>query len=187
MLVEGKQMIAHYLVLFVHQYLFISPLLFVSPETAWKLPIRRGDWGEKESLFHCAIFPPSLRFFVPTMQAICDPKSGCSSTQALWTQHLMITHIPNNKPLHDCHIQLTWKWLPDFHISFIFFLKVMHLPFPFTWRFQDMVFFPDLENQSVNNETFFDNDFRFPECCVNHKMKFPDFSVTFQLIFPDLT
>ena len=53
---------------------------------------RRGDWGEKESLFHCAIFPPSLRFFVPTTQAICDPKSGCSLTQALWIQHLMITH-----------------------------------------------------------------------------------------------
>ena len=34
MLVDGKQKIAHWLVLFVHQHLFISPLLFVSPETA---------------------------------------------------------------------------------------------------------------------------------------------------------
>ena len=40
MLVDGKQKIAHYLVLFVHQRLFISPLLFVSPEIAWKSPIR---------------------------------------------------------------------------------------------------------------------------------------------------
>ena len=34
MLVDGKQKIAHYFVLFVHQHFFISPLLFVSPETA---------------------------------------------------------------------------------------------------------------------------------------------------------
>ena len=39
MLVDGKQKIAHELVLFVHQHLFISPLLFVSPEIAWKPPI----------------------------------------------------------------------------------------------------------------------------------------------------
>ena len=32
MLVDGKQKIAHFLVLFVYQHLFISPLLFVSPE-----------------------------------------------------------------------------------------------------------------------------------------------------------
>ena len=41
MLVDGKQKIAHYLVLFVHQHLFMSPLLFVSPEISWKPPI---DW-----------------------------------------------------------------------------------------------------------------------------------------------
>ena len=35
-------------------------------------------------------------------------------------------------------------------------------------------------------QTFFDNDFRFQECCGNQKMKLPDFSVTFQLIFPNL-
>ena len=39
MLVDGKQKIAHYLALFVHQHLFIPPLLFVSPEIAWKPPI----------------------------------------------------------------------------------------------------------------------------------------------------
>ena len=39
MLVDGKQKLAYQLVLFVHQHLFISPLLFVSPEIAWKLPI----------------------------------------------------------------------------------------------------------------------------------------------------
>ena len=39
MLVDGKQKLAYQLVLFVHQHLFISPLLFVSPETAWRLPI----------------------------------------------------------------------------------------------------------------------------------------------------
>ena len=39
MLVDSKQKIAHLLALFVHQHLFISPLLFVSPEIAWKLPI----------------------------------------------------------------------------------------------------------------------------------------------------
>ena len=39
MLVDSKQKIAHYLVVFVHQHLFISPLLFVSPEIAWKPPI----------------------------------------------------------------------------------------------------------------------------------------------------
>ena len=39
MLMDGKQKIAHYLVLFVHQHLLISPLLFVSPETA--PPIRK--------------------------------------------------------------------------------------------------------------------------------------------------
>ena len=39
MLVDGKQKTAHWLVLFVHQHLFIAPLLFVSPEIAWKPPI----------------------------------------------------------------------------------------------------------------------------------------------------
>ena len=39
MLVDGKQKIAHKLALIVHQRLFISPLLFVSPEIAWKPPI----------------------------------------------------------------------------------------------------------------------------------------------------
>ena len=43
MLVDGKQKIAHQLVLFVHQHLFISPLLFVSPEIAWKPPILEGQ------------------------------------------------------------------------------------------------------------------------------------------------
>ena len=42
MLVDGKQKIAHQLVLFVHQHLFISLLLFVSSEIAWKPPIY--DW-----------------------------------------------------------------------------------------------------------------------------------------------
>ena len=36
MLVNGKQKITHQLVLFIHQHLLISPLLFVSPEIAWK-------------------------------------------------------------------------------------------------------------------------------------------------------
>ena len=34
MLVDVKKKIAHELALFVHQYLFISPLLVVSPEIA---------------------------------------------------------------------------------------------------------------------------------------------------------
>ena len=34
MLVDGKQKIAHWLALFIHQHLFISPLLFVSPGIA---------------------------------------------------------------------------------------------------------------------------------------------------------
>ena len=34
MLVDSKQKIAHWLVSFVHQHLFISPLLVVSPEIA---------------------------------------------------------------------------------------------------------------------------------------------------------
>ena len=38
MLVDGKQKIAHQLALSVHQHLFISLLLFVSPEIAWKPP-----------------------------------------------------------------------------------------------------------------------------------------------------
>ena len=40
MLVDGKQKIAHF-ALFVHHHLFISPLLIVSPEIAWKPPFDR--------------------------------------------------------------------------------------------------------------------------------------------------
>ena len=39
MLVDGKQKIAHKLVLFDQKNLFISPLLFVSPENEWKPPM----------------------------------------------------------------------------------------------------------------------------------------------------
>ena len=38
-LVDGKQKIAHKIVLFIHQHLFISSFLFVFPETAWKPPL----------------------------------------------------------------------------------------------------------------------------------------------------
>ena len=54
MLVDGKQKIAHQLVLFVHQHLFISPLLFVSPEIANKPPI------ELQSVFVILFFIMSI-------------------------------------------------------------------------------------------------------------------------------
>ena len=36
---DSEQKIAQKVVLFVHQHLFISPLLFVSAEIGWKPPI----------------------------------------------------------------------------------------------------------------------------------------------------
>ena len=44
-LVDGKQQIAHQLAWVVHQHLFISPLLFVSQEIAWK-PLIVWTWPE---------------------------------------------------------------------------------------------------------------------------------------------
>ena len=50
MLVDGKQKVAHQLALFVHQHLFISPLVFVSPEIAWKPPISSFKFQTVRSL-----------------------------------------------------------------------------------------------------------------------------------------
>ena len=60
MLVDGKQKIAHQLALFVHQHLFITPLLIVSPGDAGKPPINLlcsfANLGRRPFLFFIQSF-----------------------------------------------------------------------------------------------------------------------------------
>ena len=55
MLVDGKQKIAHQLALFVHQHLFISPLLFVSAEIAWKPPIQVKSFNTEKMILYMVV------------------------------------------------------------------------------------------------------------------------------------
>ena len=126
-----------------------------------------GIGERKKSLFHYAVFLSSLRFLCQQHRLSVILKVGVdqhrlfgSSTWSLIFQtvnHCMIAtfHWPENR-------------FPDFHVSFIFFLKVVCFPFPFTWCFQEMVFFSRFgKSISVNIKTFFDNNFRFHECFGN--------------------
>ena len=99
------------------------------------------------------------------MQAICDPKSGCSLTQALWIQHLMITHNKLFQTINHCMIA-TFQWPENgfqtftFLSSFTWRLWVFH--FPSLNVFNIWCFFPDLENHYQSTTNLFWQRFQIP-------------------------
>jgi len=123
MLVDGKQKIAHQLVLFVHQHLFISPLLFVSPETAWKPPICSVQFYLAIQLFSCSdtvrqLFSLFLEFTDRSLAA--EQFFWLSSSSCSWKRQLKAGLQRADARFEDHHVPLLRIFLTLYTVVHIF-------------------------------------------------------------------